>query len=143
MIFYSVSFSLFVITNLITLRSLFQPLIHNSRLEIEDATLCPRFYPGYKAIIDSSRTATADDYVLIYFSEQQRSILGRLTDISGQQYLLAHATDRDNINLTAMRSEEYVIQGVVVNTIMGLTTQEERVDETITALHKYTTPQVA
>lgn len=95
-------------------------------LTIEDQALAPRFYPGYIAIIDSSRTAIAGDYVLVHFPETATTVLRRLAMQPQGTVLCSHNHDYDTISLSTKNAEDYLILGVVVNTIMDCsTTQEE------------------
>lgn len=87
-------------------------------MAVEDYALAPRFYPGFIAIIDTTRLPVNEDYVLVYFPELQKSLLRRLEITNGQQFLIAHDPTYATINLWNKKPEEYIIQGVVINTIM-------------------------
>lgn len=94
-------------------------------LTIEDQALTPRFYPGYIAIIDSSRTAVTNDYVLVYFPETTTTVLRRLIMQPQGAALCSHNRDYEMISLGTKNAEDYVILGVVVNTIMEYSTAQE------------------
>lgn len=111
-------------------------------LTINDHAMSPRFYPGYVAVIDSTRVPLVDDYVLVYFPELQKSLLRRLAGSGEQQYLLAHAQGYDTINLYEKKPEEYVILGVVVNTLMSSLLEEQTNETTSTISNKFF-PQTA
>lgn len=90
-------------------------------MPVEDYALAPRFYPGYLAIIDTTRLPADEDYVLVYFPELQQSLLRRLEITNGEQFLITHDPEYATINLSAKKPEEYIIQGVVINTLMTQT----------------------
>lgn len=100
-------------------------------MKINDYSLCPRFYPGYVAVVDTTRQPTHDDYVLVRFPELGQCVLRRLYKQQEQLLLLAHAPGHDKIDLSEKNSEDFEIMGVIVNTIMNTMIGEHFHEHTI------------
>lgn len=41
-------------------------------MTVEDSTLCPRFYPGYIAVVDSTHIPVNGDYVLVFLQTSKK-----------------------------------------------------------------------
>lgn len=82
---------------------------------INQDNMIPRFYPGYQAIVDATRLPESGDFVLVHFNHCQ---LYQYIEQQGQLWLLADVDGNDKILLDDLAPEDYIIQGVVISTIM-------------------------
>jgi SOS-response transcriptional repressor LexA len=90
---------------------------------ITQENFIPRFYPGYQAIIDTTCNIYSGDYVLACVSGSAPAVYQYHTE-KEQQWLLADIHGNDKILLSKKLPEDYVIQGVVVTTIMDSGTED-------------------